>query len=140
MNPSTVKNCEFMLGVSRVHCEPKSTSLFSLRSVRLFSVIVFAFALSSCNSKHQSFASPDGKNTAWIFTRDGGATTDYSQQVSIGSSKPGGIGNIYVQGHNEAVTVRWLSNTDLEITTDPNAKPIKRETSFGKVTIHYKTR
>lgn len=114
--------------------------LFALRFVRLFSSLVFVFALSACNSKHQSFASPDGKNTAWVFTRDGGATTDYSQQVSIGSSKPVGIGNVYVQPHNENVTVRWLSNTDLEITIDPNAKPLKRETSFGKVKIHYKTR
>ena len=111
-----------------------------LRFFRFVAVAVFGFTLAACNSKHQSYVSPDGKNTAWVFIRDGGATTGYSRQVSIGSSKPGGIGNTYVQKSDEDIGIRWLSNTDLEITTDPNATALSRETKKGQVTIHYKTR
>lgn len=113
---------------------------FILRFFRFVTVVAFLFGLSACNSKHQPFVSPDGKNTAWLFTRDGGATTDYSYQISIGSSKPSGWGNIFAQPHYEDVSVRWLSNTDLEITTEPGAKASKRETKFGNINIHYKTR
>jgi hypothetical protein len=73
-------------------------------SLPLRSVLVgcVAFAFAACNSNHQSVASPNGKNTAWLFTRDGGATTGYSRQVSLSNGKPGGIGNIYVQSGDEA--------------------------------------
>jgi hypothetical protein len=108
--------------------------------VRTVLILCVALGFAACNSNHVSVASPDGKNTAWLFTRDGGATTGYSKQVSIGNGKPGGIGNIYVQGGDEEVTLRWLSDTHLEITTDPDVKPIKNEKTFGKITISYKRR
>jgi hypothetical protein len=36
--------------------------------------------------------------------------------------------------------MRWLSDTELEITTDPTARRIKSEKAFGKITITYKNR
>lgn len=114
-------------------------STFIRLLVRSILVVGVALVFAACNSNHLPVASPDGKNIAWVFTRDGGATTGYSRQVSIGNGKPGGIGNVYVQSGDEAVTVRWLSDTQLEVTTDPNVKPIKNEKSFGTITISYKT-
>ena len=102
------------------------------------SAMVWAF--SGCNSDHARYVSPDGKNAVWVFTRNGGATTSYSRQVSIGRTKPGWVGNIYVQERNEEVGIRWVSNTELEITVDARAKALNSKDKYGKINITYRNR
>jgi hypothetical protein len=90
---------------------------------------------------------PDGKTEAVVFRRDCGATTSYSEQVSVvprGSSFPTGGGNIFVSDDESrtpggvAVKVEWLSPTDLEITYDGRARIYKKLQSKGPIHIDYR--
>jgi hypothetical protein len=110
------------------------------RLLTTFAVAATAAFLTGCNSDHARFPSPDGKNVVWVFTRDGGATTSYSRQVSIGRGKPAWIGNIYVQNEDEDVGVGWLSNTELELTIDARANSVTKKTSYGEIKISYRAR
>ncbi len=101
---------------------------------------VCIFCACSENRDYKEFVSPDGQTTAWLFIREGNVTTAPGYQISIGKSKPTWIGNIYVQQLNEKVELKWLSNTELEITTDPQAKILKHEPTFGSIVIRYRTR
>jgi hypothetical protein len=105
----------------------------------LLAVCTLVCCACSENRDYKEFTSPDGQTTAWLFIREGNVTTAPSYQISIGKSKPIWIGNIYVQQRNEEVGVKWLGNTELEITTSPQATILRHASSFNKIVIHYKT-
>lgn len=72
----------------------------------LWSVPLFACA----NEVVERLPSPDGTWEAVVFTRNCGATTDYSTQVSI--LPAGGVpsdrpGNTYITAHATRVEVTW---------------------------------
>jgi hypothetical protein len=72
----------------------------------LWSVPLFACG----NEVVERLPSPDGMREAVVFTRNCGATTDYSTQVSIlpaGGVLPDRPGNTYVTAHPTRVEVTW---------------------------------
>lgn len=100
--------------------------------------------------------SPDGKWDAMLMVRNGGATTDFSTQLSLvraGSrlARETAIcrpGNVFVADANDGaivvdhrglmpVSVVWESGTQLRITYPPNARVFKRERHFQTLTINY---
>lgn len=81
-------------------------------------------ALLSCddgpcgNTVLQSVVSPDGRIKAVVFSRDCGATTGYSTQLSLvsaDSTLPNESGNTHIMKGNEAFTVRWVANHRLQV-------------------------
>jgi hypothetical protein len=121
----------------------------------LMTVASLAFVKSATNVVGDVF-SPDGKWDVMLMVRNGGATTDFSTQLSI---VPAGSrlaretaicrpGNVFVaDGNNGAVSVDhrglmpvnvvWESGTQLRITYPPNAHVFKREQHFQMLTINY---
>lgn len=100
--------------------------------------------------------SPDGKWDVMLMVRNGGATTDFSTQLSLVPAasrlaretaicRPG---NVFVADRNDGavavdhrglmpVSVVWESGTQLRITYPPNARVFKRERHFQTLTINY---
>jgi hypothetical protein len=86
--------------------------------------------LSACgacqNTPLEQVLSPDAKYRAVVFERSCGATTDFSQQISIVSAQaqlPDESGNAFVaQGIADgALDVKWVSRTKIEITYPKSA-------------------
>jgi hypothetical protein len=83
--------------------------------------------------------SPDGQLKALVFTRDCGATTSDSTQVSIieaSDSLPNEAGNVFIEdaGSSHAsldVSVRWNGARKLLITGDPKARVFRHENRIG---------
>ncbi len=104
----------------------------------------------------QEIASPDGGYTAMLMVRNGGATTDYSTQISLAAAKSPGSrflatgrpGNLFiVDGDHGAVPVngrglmdvelKWESPSDLRIYFPPNARVYKQASKVESVTVKY---
>ncbi len=108
------------------------------------------------------YPSPDGALKAVVFSRNCGATTGYSTQISVlpvSEQLPNKSGNIFTaKAHYKEVTYskkgtipikgRWLSNTELQIAYPSQAEVFQSETrvnvqagSFDSrtVTLQYKT-
>jgi len=68
--------------------------------------------------KHE-LVSPDGRYTATAFIRDCGATTDFSPQVYLRrtGNKLAATGNVFIGNHSNEITIRWLSASELEISS-----------------------
>lgn len=118
--------------------------------VSVLSFVVFSALDSMCsNETLDELPSPDGSFKAISFTRDCGATTDFSTQVSIlrpNSSLPDEGGNIFVAetgrapsgpGGGPSVTLRWLSPTELAIAHHPDARLFKAVRQFTGVRVIY---
>jgi len=94
--------------------------------------------------------SPDRRRHVAVFTRDCGATTDFSTQVSVlrtGRTLRGG-GNVFVADadHGRAVTasgrgpwvaVRWLDAHTIEIRYDSAARLFKREARYDETELRF---
>jgi len=95
--------------------------------------------------------SPNGLLKAIVFQRDCGATTGFFTDVSIlGQSEdlPNETGNVFTvdddhgmatsgQSRGPRVLVRWLSNNEIEISTEPNARVFLKEISYRSVMIRH---
>jgi hypothetical protein len=71
------------------------------------------------NSLTQTLASPDGRLKAVAFSRDCGATTDFSEQLSIlpaATKHTNDGGNTFVAGRHETFAFHWTGARSLEIT------------------------
>jgi hypothetical protein len=83
-----------------------------------------------------------------VFTRDCGATTDFSTQVSVlrvSESTPNGGGNVLVLDgdHGRAsrsVAVRWVDAHTVELSHDAAARVFKAQTSINGIRIVHRTR
>src|SRR5215510_6872334 len=89
-----------------------------------FVLIVCCLASISCvdpcgNEVKQELVSPDGHYTATAFIRDCGATTAFSPQVYLRrtGARMAITGNVFIGDHSDAVTIRWLSANELEISS-----------------------
>jgi hypothetical protein len=110
----------------------------------------------SCSSPCQNeiiiqALSPSGRQKAIVFQRDCGATTGFSTQVSIlgsNESLPNASGNAFTSDsdHGKAVSgrgggpivfVRWLSESEIEISYDSKARIFSKESSANSVKIRY---
>lgn len=94
--------------------------------------------------------SPNGDLKAITFTRDCGATTDYSTQVSIIGARdelPNDAGNVFVASDQIATRIKWLDNESLFITHDPSDKVLHKKRShsifafpfFKNVAVQYQS-
>ena len=62
--------------------------------------------------------SPDASHTAYVYTRDCGATTGFSTHVSVIPSEkalPNESGNVLVIGAEQTVQVAWRSSRNLVV-------------------------
>jgi len=100
------------------------------------------------NADFREYPSPDRAMKVVVFTRDCGATTDFSTQLSVlrgADSMPGGIGNAFVADSNHgqastAVDVRWLDARTVEVYHSAHARVFKAETSVGGIRIVHNAR
>lgn len=99
----------------------------------------------------QQVAAPDGKHKAVVFTRNCGATTDFSAQVSVidaGAGAPSGAGNVFgcdsnhgaapsAQAGGPFVAVKWLDARTLRVIYDHRDRVFQAETCVGDVAVVY---
>ena len=121
----------------------------------LASLAGFAFVRSGTDVVADT-TSPDGKWDAMLMVRNGGATTDYSTQVSVIPARNwfarefaiGRPGNAFIAGSNHGavgvdrrglmnVTVTWASANRLIVTYPPEARVFRREPKVESVTVEY---
>ncbi len=103
------------------------------------------------NSVLAESVSPNGKLKTVVFTRDCGATTDFSTQVSLvkaGDSLKNDGGNLFIadrdhgkaptgQSGGPAVSVRWISDDQLRVEHHALARVFKSEPLHKNVRIEY---
>jgi hypothetical protein len=85
-----------------------------------------------------SVASPSGALRAVVFTRDCGATTGLSTQLSIvpaGDAAPTGAGNALILGDEVPLAVQWRSDTELVVKGAGSAQAFRREAAVAGVRI-----
>jgi hypothetical protein len=92
------------------------------------------------NEPVASVLSPSGANKAVVFTRDCGATTSWSTQVSIlrGSEQlPNEAGNTLVVEGKAPVQVTWTSESTVTLRGTSEAKRFKKEGAVNGVSVVY---
>jgi len=85
--------------------------------------------------------SPNGRYTAYTFTRDCGATTSVSYQLSIlkkDQELKNKSGNTFVS--KQEFDVEWADDTQLNVAYPESAKTYKMDNKVGKVNIVYSSR
>jgi hypothetical protein len=101
--------------------------------ILVFSVLSFIWAsLQICSNDIKSeIPSPDNSLVAVIFSRDCGATTGFSIQLSIipaGSKLPNEIGNVFIEDSGSGGTkempiyVKWNAAEELSVSYNPSAR------------------
>jgi hypothetical protein len=107
---------------------------------RFFPLILMLLALTACddpsaNTIKSELTSPDGKYVATAFIHNGGATVDFSPQVSL---RPAGRrmasrGNVFIGYHSDQIRIEWLSASQLVVYCDCSVT--KHETNYHGITI-----
>ncbi len=132
---------------------------FLLKSSIFFALglgLIFLFSSGPHNGMHfkstsevaqdKQLDSPDGRYRAYAFVADGGATTDWSPQVSVARKHLYTVRpfktNVFRGYRSRTIDIRWVSSNELEITTtcnpDPKAEEILfRSDSIDGITIKY---
>ena len=112
-------------------------------AITLSFLILLAACSKQCENEVLSAAvSPSGRIKAVVFQRGCGATVGANTQVSILPAQealPNESGNVLIIDGQKAPLLFWRSDSQLEIHTANSQQTFKRETSFGGVTINYKT-
>ena len=92
------------------------------------------------NEVLQSITSPSGELKVEVFSRDCGATTGFSTQVSIISADdrlPNEGGNILVLDGTVPIKVQWRSDSTLTVDGLGTSQVFKQESSLAGVSIIY---
>src|SRR5574341_1576054 len=112
----------------------------------ILSVISGCASFDPCgNQVIQRIPAPKDPWEVVVFERDCGATTRKSVQVSIvglGTRLPNEGGNIFIaepssENLTDEVSVRWISNKEIEIRYSPKAKIFKSEIQVKHIHITY---
>lgn len=114
-------------------------------ALRLTGVVFATLVLAACsdlcgNEVVASVTSPSGALRAVVFTRDCGATTGFSTQLSIlpaAEALPAESGNALVLDDEAPLTVSWLSDTVVRVAGGGSAKVTWRELAVAGVEIRY---
>lgn len=119
-----------------------SISVGLIGSVSLFFLSIYLLFSGACANEILSISdSPNGRYTAYTFTRDCGATTSVSYQLSVLKKdkelKSKG-GNTFVS--KQEFDVEWASDTQLNVAYPESAKTYKMDNKVGKVDITYISR
>jgi len=134
---------------------------FIKRLVILGIILIVLFSIYGAFSKLLDFGasntvidevySPDNNYKAIIFERDAGATTGFSTQVSIISSKsslPNSPGNVFISDTNHGsapsgkgggpeVSISWVNSNEVIISYHSKARIFKEEGSIKNIQIRY---
>ena len=92
------------------------------------------------NEVAQTVASPSGQLKVIVFSRDCGATTGFSTQVSIVPAKdtlPNDSGNILILDGVVPLKVQWGSDSTLTLTGLGSSRVFKQVPSAAGVSINY---
>ena len=114
--------------------------------MRQFACLLTLVLISGCidlcgNDPLHGEESPDKSRLAVAFVRSCGATTGFSSHVSIVSKDkpiPNEPGNILVVEGKQPLSVKWRSNTELEIELPKESKIHRQVESLGEISIKYK--
>ena len=113
--------------------------------LRDLTVLGFLLLVAACmqglcaNTITQRAPSPDGRYDAVVFTRDCGATTDYSTQVALvrrGADLPDRPGNVFISVHPTGARVEWLGSDTLLVHYG-SANPSLKTSIVEGITITY---
>ena len=107
----------------------------------LFLFIHLLFSGACANEILSTEDSPNGRYTAYTFTRDCGATTSESYQLSIlkkDKELKNKGGNTFVS--KQEFDVEWADETQLYVAYPESANTYKMDNKVGKVDIVYTSR
>ena len=88
----------------------------------------------------ETMASPNGELAVVVFTRNCGATTGYSTQVSIlkaGTELPNEAGNVFIAQSEVNVAPKWLSANRLVLAGVSGSSGSIRGSSADGVVVEY---
>jgi hypothetical protein len=109
-------------------------AIIAIGSLLFMVWFIFTLLFPCTNEIKSEVESPDHQLKAVIFSRDCGATTDVSMQVSVISKNdtlPNEAGNVFIEdsGHGAArtmlVSAKWTGPRELLISHDPKARIFK---------------
>lgn len=86
----------------------------------------------------QKVPSPNGEKVAYIFTRDCGATTSLSPQLSIinkNENLPNKSGNTFRS--DKEFSIGWLSNIKLQVIYEKNSETYEMDKGVNGIEIDY---
>ncbi|MBO0586847.1 hypothetical protein I2484_05985 [Sporosarcina sp. E16_8] len=111
-------------------------------AVSLFFISIQLLFSGACgNEVLSTIDSPNGRYTAYTFTRDCGATTSVSYQLSIlkkDQEHKNKSGNTFVS--KQEFDVEWADDTQLNIAYPESEKTYKMDNKVGRVDIVYTSR
>lgn len=89
--------------------------------------------------------SPDGRLKVVVFERDGGATTDWSTQISVMRSRKKlndrDTGNIIVMDgscvEGSDYSICWVDDATIEVFIADSVKTYQKKEKYGGITIKY---
>jgi hypothetical protein len=121
----------------------KSLNRHDIHSIAILALIMPLLAgciSDTCkNEVKQSLMSPSGKLSAVVFSRDCGATTGFSTQVSIipaGRSVPNEAGNTFITSGKIDLILQWQTDSNFRI-QGAGESVFKQETQVTGVTVKY---
>ncbi|WP_078410745.1 hypothetical protein [Priestia abyssalis] len=86
----------------------------------------------------QKVPSPGGKKVAYIFTRDCGATTGFSPQLSIldkGDKFPNESGNTFRS--DKSFSIGWIDDKKLQVIYDKKSETYEMDKRVNSVKVEY---
>ena len=114
------------------------------RTTWTIAVVIAPFGSLGCaglcgNTITNRVTSPDAQRDAVVFTRDCGATTAYSTQVSIvraGGPLPNQPGNVFIAPDSTEVRLEWIGGDTL-LVRYASANPNLKAAHVDGIAIHY---
>jgi len=114
------------------------------RTLQLLLAMAMLAGIAGCdigcgNEVVSRIASPSRSINAVVFNRNCGATTGFNTQVSVvhGNAVPSGAGNALILEGKVPLELRWVSESELQITGLGSAKVFKQEQSVAGVSVAY---
>jgi hypothetical protein len=92
------------------------------------------------NVVSQVVRSPSGSHDAVVFSRECGATTGFTTQISVirgGSRLPDDGGNTLILGDQIEVGLSWPSEGELVVAYSSSSEPFKKESMVSGVRVRY---
>ena len=92
------------------------------------------------NTIKTEVTSPNGAKRILIFTRDCGATTVYSSQISIldkNANLPNWFGNTFISEFSDPVSARWIDTKHVNISYTKGGKVSTANSSVDGISISY---
>ncbi|MBU5593382.1 DUF5412 domain-containing protein [Clostridium sp. MSJ-4] len=108
----------------------KKSLVFASILIALFSLLFYGCKDISSNTIVKELESPNKEIKAIAFIKEGGATVDFSPQVSILKNNKkfrNESGNVFVGNHSKYVDIHWENNNTLIVIYDCEDKDILKK-------------